>query len=32
MIGGKDDEFMLIEYKDFEISLMTEEQREAMDL
>lgn len=30
--GGKDEEWVLVEYKDYEISLMTEEQREAMDL
>lgn len=30
--GRKDDEWTMVEYKDFEISLMTEEQREAVDL
>lgn len=30
--GNKDDEWTLVEYKDFEVSLMTEEQREAVDL
>lgn len=30
--GGKDEEWSMVEYKDYEISLMTEEQREAMDL
>lgn len=32
MTGGKDEEWTMVEYKDFEISLMTEEQREAVDL
>ena len=32
LIGRKDEEWMMVEYKDFEISLMTEEQREAADL
>ena len=30
--GGKDEEWVMVEYKDYEISLMTEEQREAVDL
>jgi ribosomal silencing factor RsfS len=32
MNGGKDEEWNMVSYKDYEISLMTEEQREAMDL
>lgn len=32
MNGGKDEEWTLVEYKDFEVSLMTEQQREAVDL
>lgn len=32
MNGGKDEEWVMVEYKDYEISLMTEEQREAIDL
>ena len=30
--GGKDEEWVMVEYKDYDVSLMTEEQREAMDL
>lgn len=30
--GRKNEEWMMVEYKEFEISLMTEEQREAVDL
>ena len=32
MDGGKDEEWNMVSYKYYEISLMTEEQREAMDL
>ena len=32
MNGGKDEEWTMVSYKDYEVSLMTEEQREAMDL
>lgn len=32
MNGGKDEEWCLVTYKDYDINLMTEEQREAMDL
>jgi hypothetical protein len=30
--GGKDEEFAMVDYKEYAILLMTEEQREAMDL
>ena len=32
MDGGKDEEWNMVSYKEYEVSLMTEEQREAMDL
>lgn len=32
MTGRKDEEWAMVEYKDYEISLMTVEQREAVDL